>query len=74
MSHESTPADIDAEVARMQASKLNAIIVRRTLGMLRLRAASVARWRELAALSNFHSAAIGRQGITTEVRLTRPAT
>jgi ubiquinone/menaquinone biosynthesis C-methylase UbiE len=71
MSHESTPADIHAEVARMQASRLNAVLVRRTLGLLRLRAASVARWRELAALSRFGSATITRYGITTEVRLTK---
>jgi ubiquinone/menaquinone biosynthesis C-methylase UbiE len=72
MSHEATPADIDAEVAGMQISRLNAMFVRRTLGLLRLRAASEARWRELAALSRFGTARITRYGITTEVRLTKP--
>lgn len=72
MSHEATPADIDAEVARMGASALNALLVRRTLRLLRRRAASEARWRELAGLSRFGSATLNRHGITTEVRLTRP--
>jgi ubiquinone/menaquinone biosynthesis C-methylase UbiE len=71
MSYESTPADIDAEVAGMHLSAINAMVVRRTLGMLRLRAASEQRWRELAALSRFGSATITRYGITTEVRFTR---
>jgi ubiquinone/menaquinone biosynthesis C-methylase UbiE len=73
MSYEATPADIDAEVAGMGISSLNAIMVRRTLGLLRLRAASEARWRELAALSKFRTVSITRYGITTEVRLTKPS-
>jgi ubiquinone/menaquinone biosynthesis C-methylase UbiE len=73
MSYEATPADLDAEVAGMGISSLNAIMVRRTLGLLRLRAASEARWRELAALSRFRTASITRYGITTEVRLTKPS-
>ena len=73
MSHESTPADIEAEVKGMDISRLNGVFVRRTLGLLRLRAASEARWRELASLSSFRTAKISRYGITTEVRLTRPA-
>jgi ubiquinone/menaquinone biosynthesis C-methylase UbiE len=72
MSYESTPDDIDNEVARMRLSKLNAMFVRRTLGALRLRAASVKRWHELAAQSRFGSATISRTGITTDVRLSRP--
>ncbi|MBO0871178.1 MAG: class I SAM-dependent methyltransferase, partial [Micromonosporaceae bacterium] len=44
MSHESTPADIQAEVEAMNISRLNGAVVRRTLGLLRLRAASEARW------------------------------
>jgi hypothetical protein len=46
--------------------------VRRILGLLRLRAAAEASWRELASRSRFGSAEISRYGITTEVRLTRP--
>jgi ubiquinone/menaquinone biosynthesis C-methylase UbiE len=72
MSHEASPAEIDAEVAGMGVSRLNAIFVRRTLGVLRLRAASEARWRELAALSRFGSATLTRAGIGTEVRFTKP--
>jgi ubiquinone/menaquinone biosynthesis C-methylase UbiE len=72
MSYEATPADIDAEVAAMQLSPLNRVMVRRTLGVLRRRAASEARWRELAALSRFGTAELTRTGITTEVRLVRP--
>jgi ubiquinone/menaquinone biosynthesis C-methylase UbiE len=71
MSYESTPADIDAEVAGMHLSAINAMVVRRTLGLLRLRAASEQRWQELAALSRFGAATIVRYGITSEVRLTR---
>jgi hypothetical protein len=73
MSHEASPAEIDAEVAGMGVSRLNAMFVRRTLGVLRLRAASEARWRELAALSRFGSATLTRAGIGTEVRLTKPS-
>jgi len=73
MSHESTPTDIEAEVKGMDISRLNGLFVRRTLGLLRLRAASEARWRELGSLSRFRAAEISRYGITTEVRLTRPA-
>ena len=73
MSHESTPADIQAELQRMGISRLSGIVVGRTLALLRLRAASEERWRELASLSRFGTAEISRYGITTEVRLTRPA-
>jgi ubiquinone/menaquinone biosynthesis C-methylase UbiE len=73
MSHESTPADIDAELKGMDISRLNGVFVRRILGVLRLRAASETRWLELASLSRFGTAEISRYGITTEVRLTRPA-
>ncbi|MBO0870945.1 MAG: hypothetical protein J2P15_20525, partial [Micromonosporaceae bacterium] len=69
----STPADIQAEVEAMNISRLNGAVVRRTLGLLRLRAASEARWQELASLSRFGTAEITRYGITTEVHLTRPA-
>lgn len=73
MSRESTRADIDAELKSMGISRVNGVFVRRTLGLLRLRAASEERWRELASLSRFGAAEISRRGITTEVRLTRPA-
>jgi ubiquinone/menaquinone biosynthesis C-methylase UbiE len=72
MSRDATPQAIAADVQRMGASPVNAFIVKRVLGMLRLRAASRARFESLAAASAFGGCEILVDGITMQVRLTKP--
>jgi ubiquinone/menaquinone biosynthesis C-methylase UbiE len=73
LSRDVTSADIAREVTKMKATGINAFVIRMTLGVLRLRAASRSRFESLAAASAFRTCAITIDSITTEVRLTRPA-
>ena len=56
----------------MELSRLNAFMTRRTLGMLRRRAYSPARFRRLAK-GGFRTCDIQTEGIGLEVRLTKRA-
>ena len=73
MNRNATPGEIDQEVRRMALGALNAFVVRRTLGALRLRAASAGRFTHLAAQSAFGTCEVRTDGITLEVRLTKAA-
>ncbi len=66
-------ADIGQEVTRMELGPLNSILTRVPLTMLKRRAYSHAQFERLAAESAFRTCAIRADGITLEVRLTRPA-
>jgi ubiquinone/menaquinone biosynthesis C-methylase UbiE len=71
MSRDATPQAIAADVKRMGGSPVSAFVVKRVLGMLRLRAASRARFESLAAASAFGGCEILVDGITMQVRLTK---
>jgi ubiquinone/menaquinone biosynthesis C-methylase UbiE len=73
LSREATGADINAEVARMELSVLNAATTRMTLRMLRRRAHPQDTFRRLAAESAFGRCDLRTDGVSLEVRLTRPA-
>lgn len=69
MSNEATHEDIDREVKGMGLSRLSAFTTRATLEMLRRRAYTPARFKELAGASPFGACEISKQGIGMEVRL-----
>jgi ubiquinone/menaquinone biosynthesis C-methylase UbiE len=69
MSHDATPADIRREVATMNLPWLPRQWVRWTLAVLRLRALSPQRFRDLAAGSAFHGGDVQADGLGLEVRL-----
>jgi ubiquinone/menaquinone biosynthesis C-methylase UbiE len=73
MSRETTTADIDREVSRMELTRLNTVVTKWTLAALRLRAASRAHFEGLAAESIFRTCEIRTDGISMEVRLTKRA-
>jgi ubiquinone/menaquinone biosynthesis C-methylase UbiE len=71
MSREASAADISREVKGMQLSRLNTFMTKRTLAVLRLRAATRAQFERLAAASAFRTCVIQAEGIGVEVRLTK---
>jgi ubiquinone/menaquinone biosynthesis C-methylase UbiE len=71
MSRLATGADIAREVAGMGLGRLDSLFTRMTLAMLRLRAATPARFEHLAAESAFRTCEIGVEGLGMEVRLTK---
>ena len=73
MSRNASASDIANDVRRMGAGRISGFVVRRTLAGLRLRAASREQFEELAAASAFGSCTVRTDGITMEVRLTKPA-
>jgi ubiquinone/menaquinone biosynthesis C-methylase UbiE len=68
---DSTGADIDEEVRRMQVSRLNATMTRQTLRMLRRRAYTRTQFERLAAESAFRGCVIHSEGIGMQMRLTK---
>ena len=66
---EATRADITAEVRRMHLTGINPVATRLTLGWLRRRAHSPAKFRALAQRSTFGSGEVRTDGISLEVRL-----
>jgi ubiquinone/menaquinone biosynthesis C-methylase UbiE len=71
MNRDTTGSDIAQEVGRMRISPLNAFMTRRSLGMLRRRAYSVAQFQTLARESAFGGCRITASGIGLEVRLSK---
>jgi ubiquinone/menaquinone biosynthesis C-methylase UbiE len=70
LNHDTTPAQIAAEVAKMQLSPANAAVTRFTLRQLRRRARRPDELRELAAASAFGGGEVVASGLNLEVRLT----
>ncbi|MBV1856604.1 class I SAM-dependent methyltransferase [Catellatospora tritici] len=68
---EATAADIRAEVERMNLSRFDGFMTRRTLTWLRRRAYTREKFAQLAAASAFGQARITTEGIGITVRLTR---
>ncbi|WP_433372158.1 class I SAM-dependent methyltransferase [Streptosporangium sp. CA-115845] len=73
MNRGASRADIGQEVERMGLSPLNSILTRVPLTMLKRRAYSRAQFERLAAETAFRTCAVRADGITLEVRLTKPA-
>jgi len=71
MNHGATKAEIRAEVDRMRLSGVNGFVTRRTLNVLRLRAATPEHFMKLIGDSAFHTGQVRAEGILMEVRLTR---
>ena len=71
MRRDASGADIDQEVQAMGLSRLNAVMTRWALRMLRRRAYSSAQFQRLAADSAFRTCDIQSEGIGMEVRLTK---
>ena len=69
MSRDASGADIDKEVTRAELGRLNGLMTRCTLRMLRRRAYSPAQFERLVAQSAFRTCEIQTQGIGLEVRL-----
>ena len=69
MSHDATHADIDSEVDGMDLGRFSAFTTRATLEMLKRRAYSTARLRQLVAQSPFLTCRITKSGIGLEVQL-----
>lgn len=69
MSREASRAAIGDEVNRMRLSRVNAVMTRWTLAMLRRRAYTRQRMEALAAASDFRTCEIQTSGIGMEVRL-----
>jgi ubiquinone/menaquinone biosynthesis C-methylase UbiE len=69
MRRDASGADIDQEVGRMELSRLNALLTKTALTMLRLRAYSRAEFERLAAQSAFRTRDIQSEGIGMVVRL-----
>ena len=66
-------ADIAAEVKWMGLRRWNAFATRRTLAILKRRAYSGEKFERLAAESAFGGCAVHQDGISLEIRLTKPA-
>ncbi|WP_432928065.1 class I SAM-dependent methyltransferase [Microbispora sp. CA-135349] len=73
MSREASRADIDEEVRGMGLTPLNSFMTKVPLLALRRRAYSRGLFARLAAESAFGTCEIRTEGISVEVRLTRPA-
>jgi ubiquinone/menaquinone biosynthesis C-methylase UbiE len=73
LSGEATRTDIEAEVARMRLTRLNAVMTRSALSMLRRRALSRAQFERAAADSAFRACDMHSDGVGIEVRLTKRA-
>jgi ubiquinone/menaquinone biosynthesis C-methylase UbiE len=71
MSSQASHADIEQEVQKMHLAWWSTFSTTATLEMLKRRAYSPARFKQLAAESRFQSCAISTQGIGLEVRLTK---
>jgi ubiquinone/menaquinone biosynthesis C-methylase UbiE len=71
MRRDASGADIDQEVQAMGLSRLNAVMTRWALRMLRRRAYSPAQFERLAADSAFRTCDIQSEGIGMQVRLTK---
>ena len=69
MSRDASNADIGREVSRMRLGRLSALTTKWTLRMLRRRAYTIGRFRELAAASPFGTCDIQAGGIGLDVRL-----
>jgi ubiquinone/menaquinone biosynthesis C-methylase UbiE len=69
MRRDASGEEIDQEVAKMRLSRLNGFMVKQTLGALRRRAYTPARFRQLAGQSTFHECDITTDGIGMEIRL-----
>jgi ubiquinone/menaquinone biosynthesis C-methylase UbiE len=69
MNSESSHADIEHEVQKMQLGWLSSFTTKATLEMLRRRAYSPARFQRLAAESSFNTCEIKKDGIGLDVRL-----
>jgi ubiquinone/menaquinone biosynthesis C-methylase UbiE len=69
MSGEASHADIDGEVNAMELGRLNKLMTKGTLEMLRRRAYSRAQFDHLASESAFQACDIKAQGMGVEVRL-----
>ena len=70
MRRDASGADIDQEVQAMGLSRLNAVMTRWALRMLRRRAYSSAQFQRLAADSAFGTCDIQSEGIGMQVWLT----
>jgi ubiquinone/menaquinone biosynthesis C-methylase UbiE len=71
MSSEASHADINLEVQKMHLGWWSTFSTTATLEMLKRRAYSPARFKQLAAESPFHACEIRTEGIGLEVRLTK---
>ncbi len=72
MRRDASAADIDREVRAMGLGRLNVVMTKSALWMLRRRAYTRAQFERLAAGSPFRRADVRADGIGVEVRLTRP--
>ncbi|WP_067137801.1 class I SAM-dependent methyltransferase [Microtetraspora malaysiensis] len=73
LNRDASGADIGEEVRRMELNRLNSVLTRVPLTMLKRRAYSRAQFERLAAESAFRTCDVRADGITLEVRLTKPA-
>jgi ubiquinone/menaquinone biosynthesis C-methylase UbiE len=73
MNRDAGSDDVAREVAGMRLSRLNAAMTRSTLRFLRRRAYARAAFAKVAAASAFGGSDITADGISLEVRLTKPA-
>ena len=71
MNRHATGADITAEVGSMRVGRLDGVLTRAALTVLRLRALAPDRFEQLAAASRFGGCAVTTSGLGLEVRLTR---
>jgi hypothetical protein len=69
MHRDASGADIGREVGRMELSRLNALLTKAALTMLRLRAYSRVEFERLAVESAFRTCDIQAEGIGMVVRL-----
>jgi ubiquinone/menaquinone biosynthesis C-methylase UbiE len=72
MRRDASAAEIDQEVERMRLGRLNALMTKGALTMLRRRAYSPAQLERLAADSAFRTCDLRTEGVGMEVRLTKP--
>jgi ubiquinone/menaquinone biosynthesis C-methylase UbiE len=73
MRRDPSAAEIDQAVRQMELGRLNAVMTKATLSMLRRRAYSAAQFERLAAGSAFRRCEIKTEGIGMEVQLTKLA-
>jgi hypothetical protein len=71
MNSQATHGDIEREVDGMGLGPWNAFTTKATLEMLKRRAYSPARFKQLAEESLFQTCEIGTDGISLEVRLSK---
>ncbi|WP_433351223.1 class I SAM-dependent methyltransferase [Microtetraspora malaysiensis] len=73
LNRDASGADIGEEVRRMELNRLNSVLTRVPLTMLKRRAYARAQFERLAAESAFHTCDVRADGISLEVRLTKLA-